>query len=105
MKIAQLLPNLEVGGMERLVVSLAQQQKAAGHLPMVYCMAHGGALAAETIGAGIPVVEFAKGPGFSWSFLSRLVAQLKADRPEVLHTHNALVHHYGVAAARLAGVP
>jgi len=105
MKIAQLLPSLDVGGMERLVIALARQQQTEGHHPIIYCMNHGGAMCASTVAEGIPVVEFAKGPGFSWSFVRRLAAQLRADRPDVLHTHNALVHHYGVIAARFADIP
>jgi glycosyltransferase involved in cell wall biosynthesis len=34
-----------------------------------------------------------------------MAKQLRIDRPDVLHTHNHLVHHYGVVAGRLAGVP
>jgi len=34
-----------------------------------------------------------------------MARQLRIDRPDVLHTHNHLVHHYGVIAGRLAGIP
>src|ERR1017187_8747003 len=34
-----------------------------------------------------------------------LAAQLCRSGTEVIHTHNPLVHHYGVLSARLAGVP
>jgi glycosyltransferase involved in cell wall biosynthesis len=34
-----------------------------------------------------------------------MAKELRIDRPDVLHTHNHLVHHYGVVAGWLAGVP
>jgi len=47
MKIVQLLPSLDLGGMERLTVDLARQQKAEGHEPSIYCTAHPGLFAPE----------------------------------------------------------
>jgi len=35
----------------------------------------------------------------------KIARQLRIDRPDVLHLHNHLVHHYGVAAGLLTGVP
>jgi glycosyltransferase involved in cell wall biosynthesis len=34
-----------------------------------------------------------------------MTRQLRHDRPDVLHTHNHLVHHYGVVSGVLARVP
>ncbi len=63
MRIVQFLPSLELGGMERLVIDLARQQKAAGHESSIYCMRHSGTLAALSESAGIPVVEFGQTAG------------------------------------------
>jgi len=105
MKIVQLLPSLELGGMERLAVDLARQQKAEGHEPSVYCTTDRGQLAAELQSTDIPVHSFGKTRGFSLRLIRDLVSRLKVDRPDVLHAHNALVLHYAIAAARLARVP
>src|SRR4029077_9569900 len=55
--------------------------------------------------ANIPVCSFGKTPGLSLRLIRDLVSRLRVDRPDVLHVHNALVLHYGIAAARLARVP
>jgi glycosyltransferase involved in cell wall biosynthesis len=105
MKIVQLLPSLDLGGMERLAVDLARQQIAEGHQALIYCTSHAGEFAPETEAAGVPVHSFGKGKGFSLRLIRALAAKLRLDRPGVLHAHNALVLHYGIAAALLAGVP
>src|SRR4051794_3121657 len=104
MKIVQMLPNLDVGGMERLAIAMARQQKSEGHQPIIYCTTHAGAMAAQAEAMGVPVIAFEKRPGFSVSVIRDIARRLRADQPDVVHTHNALVHHYGVIAARLAGV-
>ncbi|MGC0774641.1 MAG: glycosyltransferase [Candidatus Acidiferrum sp.] len=105
MKIIQLLPSLDLGGMERLAVDLARQQKAEGHEPSIYCTSHPGQLAPEAAAANVPVHSFAKSTGFSLRLIWNLASKLRLDRPDVLHAHNALVLHYAIAAARLARIP
>jgi glycosyltransferase involved in cell wall biosynthesis len=105
MKIVQLLPSLDLGGMERLAVDLARQQKAEGHTPSIYCTSHPGQLAPEAEAAHVPVHSFGKTTGFSFRLIRELASRLRVDRPDVLHAHNALVLHYGIAAARLAQIP
>ena len=105
MRVAQFVANLEIGGLERLAVDLARAQKAAGHHPIIYCLGERGAFADQVESSGIQVIAFHKGPGMSPGTVWKLVRQLRRDRPDVLHGHNHLVHHYAVAAGRLAGVP
>ncbi|HXJ06260.1 MAG TPA: glycosyltransferase [Candidatus Acidoferrum sp.] len=105
MKIVQLLPSLDLGGMERLAVDLARQQKAEGHEPSIYCTSHPGLLASEANAANVPVHSFGKTTGFSIRLIRDLASRLRVDRPDVLHAHNALVLHYGISAACLARVP
>jgi glycosyltransferase involved in cell wall biosynthesis len=104
MRIAQIVASLEVGGLERLAVDLAFEQKAAGHSPVIICVALRGPLAAEAERKGIPVFVIRKKLGFSpralW-ILSRLLRRLRVD---LVHTHNAPIHHYGALAAHLAGI-
>jgi glycosyltransferase involved in cell wall biosynthesis len=105
MRIAQLVETLETGGLERVAVDLALSQKSAGHEPILYCLFAAGALEGEAKSAGVPVFEFHKKPGFSVETLFRLARQLRRDAPDVLHTHNPGVHHYGALAAWIARVP
>jgi glycosyltransferase involved in cell wall biosynthesis len=105
MKIVQLLPSLDLGGMERLAVDLARQQKAEGHEPSIYCTSHPGQFAPEAEAANVPVHSFGKTTGFSLHLILDLASRLRVDRPDVLHAHNALVLHYAIAAARLARIP
>lgn len=105
MRIVQFVNNLDLGGLERLVVDLAQCQLAEGHQATIYSLTHPGRLAAEAAGMGICIRSFEKPPGPHLSTVWKIVKQLRRDRPDVLHTHNHLVHHYGVVAGRLAGVP
>jgi glycosyltransferase involved in cell wall biosynthesis len=104
MRIAQIVASLEIGGLERLTVDLAVEQKAAGHSPAIVCVARRGPLADEAERQGIPVFVMSKQRGFSpwtvWS-LSRLLRRLDVD---LVHTHNSLIHHYGAFAAYIAGI-
>jgi glycosyltransferase involved in cell wall biosynthesis len=104
MKIIQFVNSLDMGGIERLAVELAVRQKAAGHEPTIYCLTHRGDFAEEAEASGIRVVAFEKPPGPSLAILFAIFKSLRMDRPDVLHTHNHLVHHYGVVAGRLARV-
>jgi glycosyltransferase involved in cell wall biosynthesis len=105
MKIIQILPSLELGGMERLAVDLARQQIAEGHQPSIYCTSHPGQFAPEAEAANVPVHSFGKTTGFSPRLVRDLVLRLRVDRPDVLHVHNALVLHYALAAAFFSRVP
>jgi glycosyltransferase involved in cell wall biosynthesis len=105
MRIVQFVNNLDMGGLERLAVDLARCQLADGQWAAIYCLTHPGRLAAEAAGMGISVHSFEKPAGPHLSTILDIAKQLRRDRPDVLHAHNHLVHHYGVAAALLARVP
>src|SRR5277367_817149 len=53
MRIVQFVNNLDIGGLERLVIDLAQCQLAEGHQATIYSLTHPGRLAAEAEGMGI----------------------------------------------------
>jgi glycosyltransferase involved in cell wall biosynthesis len=105
MRIVQLVNNLDMGGLERLAVDLAYCQLAEGHVPIIYCLTHPGRIANEAAERGVAIHSFEKGPGPHLSTVSKMANRLRQDKADVLHTHNHLVHHYGVVAAKLAGVP
>jgi len=105
MRIAQIVENLSVGGLERMAVDLSIAQKAAGHEVFLYCVTHAGPLAQRAEAAGLPVKAFLKAPGFSARTVWDIRRQLRADRIEIVHTHNSIIHHYGAAAAVFTGIP
>lgn len=106
MNIVQVVRSLELGGLERVALDLAIAQKAAGNCVSIYSIyRHEPALLDEAERAGLRVVQFNKLTGFSSRTLWRMARQLRRDQVSVLHTHNELVHTYGVIAGRLAGVP
>lgn len=105
MRIAQLVEGLDIGGLERMTVDLAIAHRKAGHESSIYALFSPGALAPEAEAAGVSVVPFHKKLGFSLKAIVQLAARLHHDRIQVLHTHNSVVHHYGVLAAHLVRVP
>jgi len=105
MRIAQLVNNLEFGGAERLLSDLSLQLKFRGHSVDVICLRGEGPLAGPLKAAGVAVTSLSKSEGFSVDVLGRLAGILKDRRIEVIHTHNPLVHHYGVLGGRWARVP
>jgi glycosyltransferase involved in cell wall biosynthesis len=105
MRIVQLVENLEIGGLERLVVDLAREQLLHAHEPHIICLSQPGRFAPQAEAAGVTVRAFEKPSGPSANAVLRMARYLIAIRPDVVHTHSWVVHHYGVAAARLARVP
>jgi glycosyltransferase involved in cell wall biosynthesis len=105
MRIVQVVRSLEHGGLERLAVDLAVAQKARGHSVAIYAVhKHEPDLLDEAERAGVQVVQFNKGTGFSFRTLREMAMRLRCDHASVVHTHNKLVHTYGTIAGRLAGV-
>jgi glycosyltransferase involved in cell wall biosynthesis len=105
MRIAELVNTLEFGGTERLAVDLARSLQVLGHRLHVVCLRGSGPLARPLEQAGIEVLALDKPEGPSGRALKTLTAFLRSKRIEVVHTHNPLVHHYGVAGGWLAAVP
>jgi glycosyltransferase involved in cell wall biosynthesis len=105
MRIAQIVEQLEIGGLQRMAVDLAFAQKSAGHVPIIYCIASEGPLAKTAAESGVEIRCFHKAPGFSLKAILRIAHQLWKDRIDVVHTHNSVIHHYGAAAAALNRVP
>jgi glycosyltransferase involved in cell wall biosynthesis len=104
MRIVHVVQSLEIGGLERMVVDLAAEQRRCGHDVKIYAVYRRGAFADEAERRGIPVVCFGKTDGVSPGTLWRMLRALRQYGPDVVHTHNTVVHHYGALAAKLAGV-
>jgi len=104
MRIAEVVNSLAVGGAERLLVDICIELKKRGHSVQVVCMRESGPLAIPLKEAGVPVAVLAKPDGMSATATVQVAKILRRQGIQIVHTHNPLVHHYGVAGGRLARV-
>jgi glycosyltransferase involved in cell wall biosynthesis len=104
-RIVQFVLTLEIGGLERMVVDLALQQKKSGYDVRIYCLFHSGPVAAPALEAGIPIVEFHGQALSSAAKMFSVVKTLLRDKADIVHSHNSGVHPYAALAAKIASVP
>ncbi|HWL64124.1 MAG TPA: glycosyltransferase family 4 protein [Steroidobacteraceae bacterium] len=93
--------SLEVGGAERVVVTLANAL-AREHQVSVVCLKQGGALA-QQLSPSVPWHAIGKREGADPAALVRLVRLLRRERPDVIHTHDWGVFLDAMLASRLSG--
>lgn len=106
MRILELVNSLDFGGAEKMMIDLSGALATRGHTISVACLRHTGPLAAHLKQSDIEVIELRKKEdGFSMQTARTLAGFLKSRGTDVVHTHNPLVHHYGILGARLASVP
>ena len=103
MRITEVIDSLAIGGAERMMVDLTLNLAARGHSLDVVCLRQPGDLGRPLEAAGIRVTALQKPDGPDLSTLRSLSAHLRRNRTELVHTHNPLVHHYGLLAGRMAG--
>ena len=99
MRIVHLVENLNLGGAERVVVDLVSEQVGRGDHCLVICLFEPGALATELAEIGVTVIALHKPSGPSLKTARQLRKILRDDRAEILHSHNAMAHYYGVFAS------
>ncbi len=102
--VAHIVQNLDVGGLERVVINLMRGTDPGRYRPMLYTLGPGGALADGVEEMGFDVRRFAKPAGLDWGLFLRLARQLRADGARVVHSHNYSPLIYGSVSGRLAGV-
>ncbi|MGD8525765.1 MAG: glycosyltransferase [Thioalkalispiraceae bacterium] len=101
MKILHVVENLNIGGLERLVVNLVKQHKSEGHDLMVVCLFSKGDLANELETMDVNVVACNKNVGVDFFFVKKLRRTIVQYKPDIIHTHNAMSHYYSVLATLL----
>ena len=105
MRIVELVDSLRIGGAERVVCNLSSALAERGHQVSVVCLRTAGPLVECLKAAGIEVHALNKPEGMHLPTFRRLTKYLRDCDAHVVHTHNPLVHHYGVGAGRLARTP
>jgi len=104
LKILLVIYKLEVGGAERVVVSLAQGLTQLGHECLVCCF-KGGPLEAALEHSGIRVINLSRRGWWDVSAFLKLVRLMKAERVSVVHTHSFTANLWGRLAGLCSGVP
>jgi len=100
LRISHVVFSLEPGGMENGVVNVAN------HLPddfqtRIVCLEKEGAFAAR-LQDGVQVTALGRKAGWDWGACRRLGADLRRERPDVIHTHNLGPLIYAVVARALS---
>jgi glycosyltransferase involved in cell wall biosynthesis len=89
MRILQLIPDIGVGGAERMMAQLAREQMQLGNEVLVVSLfnAHGNSVEASLHDAGIETVWLGKKLGFDHTMFRALLGVLDKYRPDIVHTH------------------
>ncbi len=95
----QVVLSLRVGGLERVVLDLVRNASEEFRL-VVCCLEEPGAWGGE-----IPrVVTLGKKTGVDWRLFWKVARLARAEKVDVIHTHNSAAHLYGAIGGKLAGV-
>lgn len=105
LNIMQIVLSLEYGGLERLVIDLAETCNKIGCKTTICCLDKFGKLASHAKDRGIEVVLVGKKHGTDIILPFRLAHILRQNKIDVVHTHNMGPLFYGTLAARMARVP
>jgi len=112
-RIAFLLPNIESGGTERQVLTLAHRLDRSRFSLSLFTTAGGGSLHGEFT-ALLPVTvfgdpshgrRFRTGPLEHLRTVWKLAAMFRKNRPDILHAYLPAANVIGPVAARMAGIP
>jgi glycosyltransferase involved in cell wall biosynthesis len=104
LRVMHVVPQLDLGGMEQLVVELARHADRAHHRLHFVCLGPRGPLADDIESCGWPVTSLGQGTGLHLGSVLRLAGLFRRWRADVVHTHNNAPLLYATPAARLAGV-
>ena len=98
----QVIYTLEIGGVEKLAVSLAAHQDRTAFRPSLCALDGGGPLAEELVRAGIPFhIMWRK--GIEARVLWRLYRCFRQERARIVHTHQFAQLLFSLLPARMLG--
>jgi glycosyltransferase involved in cell wall biosynthesis len=106
LRILQITHDLKAGGLQRVVIDLAQGLRRLGHDAHICSLRGTGPLAAEVRARGIPLWEMPwPERGADRMLFLKVFRLLRQKRYDVVHTHNTQPFLDGGLAAALARVP
>jgi glycosyltransferase involved in cell wall biosynthesis len=104
--VLHLLPDLEIGGGQTIVLNHLQHADDERFDPLVAVLDGGGPLTADVAAAtGAMPVDLAYRPGHELQLVRRLVALLRSERIDLLHVHSDVDRKLGQVAALVTGIP
>lgn len=103
-KIIHIIPTLDFGGAERLVIDIIKNLDQEKFIVKLICLKRFDTLGLELKNYGVPLILLEQKHGISFISLIKLIKILKQERPDIVHTHLFGADFYGSIAARLAGV-
>lgn len=104
-RVMQVTQDLGVGGLERVISLLCRRLDPERFEPSVLCLRGGGPFADELVQEGIPVhiLPWSR-ERLDYLAFRKVAAILRAERIDVIHTHNTGPFFHGALGAALAGV-
>ena len=102
-RVALVIPDLRVGGLQALAVRLALALDRAEWQPAVYTFDGEGPLAEDLDGAGLPHHLLPRRPGVDRAHAGRLAQAFRRDGIGLVHCHNITALFHGARAAARAG--
>src|SRR5690349_18197367 len=104
-RVAHVVDVLALAGMEYGVVKLVNRLDPLRFRPLIVCMQYQREDVRTLLSKDVPVLEMHKESGRNWRVIGRLADRFRAERVDIVHSHNWSTFLYSVLAARLAGVP
>jgi glycosyltransferase involved in cell wall biosynthesis len=104
LRVAHVALQLEMGGMERLLVEFARHHDRRLVDPLVISLGERGPIADEIEACGTRVLHCGMSAGLRPRAILRIATLLREEGVELVHTHNTKPLLYAGPAARIAGV-
>src|SRR3989304_1352068 len=104
--IMQITHDLNIGGLQRVVVDLACNLNKDRYDVSVCALREGGPYESELLNDGIPIIKLAENT-YTVDYLMfwKIYRTMREMRPTIVHPHNTQPFLEGTVAAVLAGVP
>ncbi|MFH1904709.1 MAG: glycosyltransferase [bacterium] len=104
-KVIHLVEDLKIGGLERVVATIAEGLDKEKYDVEVWCVARDGEIADELKGKGIKVKILGILTYHNPFNILRLVSAMRKANPDIIHTHGYFANTAGRLAGLLARIP
>jgi glycosyltransferase involved in cell wall biosynthesis len=105
MQIVHVVLALDVGGLERFVLQLMQEQRQLGHKVSLLCVDQPGSLASQVQACGIPVEALNAKPENRLAISDKAASLLASWKPEVIQSHQVAATRVMASVARSLNIP
>jgi len=104
-KLLHIIPSLEIGGAQEIIVEIAKNINKDKFKMMVYCLQNKSELLENICSQGVEVVLSNQKSNYDFKILPKIVNFLKKERPDIIHTWMFGADLWGRLAAILTNVP